>query len=203
MTPQQTRDPEPYLPSTREQWAQRVGDLTRELRRPEITPCAGELYITGNGRLQACISGIINDMAIRGGVPALWTDTEHPDLEDSLQWEVLPPPTNGANPQEDESRETTNELLPEAALYHGLNLEEGRHHVDAMDLDLEFRLYLNHTYGAALGYTSTPQLNDRWVQDHGANPLLAFADILDHMLQRPHTSFWHHRVYDWAQNKQH
>ena len=64
-------------------------------------------------------------------------------------------------------------------------------------MDRDFLQYLNHTYGPALGHTSTPQLNDRWVRDHGANPLLAFADILEHMRQKPHTSFWHTRINGW------
>ncbi len=66
-----------HLPDHPEQWEGRVRELIRELRRPDLMPCRGFLYRRdAAGQLSACIEGVINEMAIRNGLPALWVEME-------------------------------------------------------------------------------------------------------------------------------
>ena len=106
----------PYLPKNPDQWKRRIRELIAEMRRPDLTPCSGFLYRQdAAGNLSACIEGVINEMAIRNGLPALWVemDIEGDDAPITI-WEVEPPTPDGAEPTE-----TSNTVLMEALLYHG------------------------------------------------------------------------------------
>lgn len=122
--------PEQYLPANLAEWRQRVRDLISELRSPRLKPGRGHLYAqTSEENLLACIEGVVNEMAVRGGVPAEWVDMEidGPDDEPLTMWEILPPASEA-----DDNVESGNRALPEALLYHGFDMPDGNLVVDAL-----------------------------------------------------------------------
>lgn len=188
---------ERYLPHDISQWNERIAALTRELRRPDITPIKAYLYArTEDGVTCACIGGIINDLAIRGGINAEWTETDwllpSGEYSTGTAWETTVTPDDP-----DGSREENFSLpIPEAALYHGLNLEQNLPFYDLSEMSPEFWRFVNREHGAALGAESVVKLNDRHIGT-STNPLLLYADILDHMLGIPQANFWHPHVNQW------
>ena len=192
--------PETYLPENPTEWRRRVRDLIAELRRTDLNPSRGHLYAQNdNGDLMACIEGVINDMAIEGGVPATWVDMEidGPDEEPLTVWEVMPPETGQGN-----AVEYSNRALPEALLYHGFDMPDGNFVIDALDGDVEFiREVINGRHGASFGVDPGAGLNDSLVKQ-GVNPLLLAADILEHLLDKPLHSAWHERINAWADRGQ-
>lgn len=64
-------DPEQYLPANPGQWRARVQTLITALRDPQLAPCKQFLYLLDSaGQLAACYEGVVNEMAIRGGLAA-------------------------------------------------------------------------------------------------------------------------------------
>ena len=185
-----------HLPKNKDQWQTRVQELIRELRRPDLTPCRGFLYRQdADGNLSACIEGVINEMAIRNGIPAMWAEMEieGEDGEAITIWEIEPPTKNGA-----ETNETSNRALKEALLYHGFNMQDGHLAIDLLDCDPTFiRTVINVQHGTAFGTDYGARLNDKLVES-ATNPLTVTADILEHLLERLDRSIWHGQINRWA-----
>ena len=185
----------PYLPKNPEQWKGRIRELIAEMRRPDLTPCSGFLYRQdAAGNLSACIEGVINEMAIRNGLPALWVemDIEGDDGPITI-WEAEPPTPDGAEPTE-----TSNTVLMEALLYHGFDMPDGHLAIDILDCDPAFiRTVINERHGTSFGTDYGARLNDKLIE-RGANPLLVAADIFEHLLERPNRNIWHTQINDWA-----
>ena len=187
-------EPRMWLPHTPEQWRRRTVGLIAALRRPGLAPSRGHLYQrNANGTLSACIEGVVNDLAIRAGVPAYWIEMEvdGPDERPVTVWEAMP--------LQDDTSETTNRVLPEALFYHGLDMPDGAFYIDVLDCDREFiRRVLNGRHGISFEVEPAAGLNDSLIRQ-GANPLLVAADLLDHLMTRPLSSVWHPTVNYWAQ----
>ena len=181
-----------YLPANKDQWESRVRELIQELRRPDLTPHRGFLYHQdAAGNLSACIEGVVNEMALRNGLAAEWTELEieDDDGEPITVWEVEPTTSNGAEPTE-----TSNVALPEALLYHGFNMPEGRLEIDILDCDPAFiRTVINERHGTSFGADRGARLNDQLIK-RGTNPLLVVADMLEHLVERPNSSMWHSQI---------
>ena len=181
-----------YLPENDDQRKSRVHDLINEMRRPDLAPCRGFLYQRdADGNLSACIEGIVNEMAIRNGLPALWVEMKITEDDDKLItiWEVQPPTLDGTEPAE-----TSNAALPEALLYHGFNMPDGRLEVDILDCDPDFiQTVINERHGTSFGADYGAILNDKLIRQ-GANPLLVAADMLEHLLERPNLNMWHSQI---------
>ena len=190
-------DPEQYLPPGPEEWRGRIADLVRELRNPELEPGSGHLYRQEeNGPMTACVEGVINEMAIRGGLPAFWFDFE--DDDNATVWDAEQPDRDGTEPFGYRFVDAANVAIPEALLYHGLSVAEGRHVVDILECDSSFiRSVINDRHGVALGADTLPGVNDRLLKD-GANPLHVMADVFEHLLEKPAAGSWHPRVNRWA-----
>ena len=176
-----------YLPPSQEEWNARVQALITELRRPDLTPVSGVLYAqTDTGTRCACIGGVVNDMAIRGGLTASWLETDWlrkaGDHNPGNAWET----SRTQEYQGPDRNEPLNAPLPEACL----------HHTDIFDMNPTFRRYINREHRTALGYEDMVRLNDRHIGTQ-TNPLRLFADILEHMLGNGHTAFWHQLINDW------
>ena len=189
-----------HLPESPEQWRNRVQELIKELRRPDLTPSQDFLYRQDTaGTLSACIEGIVNEMAIRNGLPAEWLAMEIEDGEGTpiTIWEVKPPSRDGVEPIE-----TSNAALPEALLYHGFDMADGKLSIDILDCDPVFiRTVINTRHGMSFGASSGAVLNDQLIRQ-GANPLLIAADILEHLLDRPNRGIWDDRINHWATTRQ-
>ena len=90
--------------------------------------------------------------------------------------------------------DATNVAIPEALLYHGLSVAEGRHVVDILECDSSFiRSVINDRHGVALGADTLPGVNDRLLKD-GANPLHVMADVSERLPEKPDVDGWHPRV---------
>jgi hypothetical protein len=189
------RNPGQYLPTSPEQWRQRIRELVQELRRPDLTPCRGVLYEqVQNNAIGACVEGVINEMAIRGGVPATWEeyDLSEDDELTRITWEILPP--DDPRGAETESVPTA---LPEALLYHGFNIEDGGLCIDVLECDNAFiREVVNGRHNTSFGAAKAATLNDRMMAE-GVNTLLLTADIFEHLMERPNRNIWHHTVNPW------
>ena len=142
---------------------------------------------------------MINDQAIRGGVPMYWNEAEEfPDEDDDderlrLVWD-MEQPEFGHHFLKD-----TNVALPEALLYHGMALEDGGHVVDVMECDMGFvRRVVNDVHGVSFGALRTFRLNDE-AYGAGAHPLRLMADLLEHLMERGPLDSWHPRVNDWLE----
>ena len=185
-----------HLPENKCQWRTRVQELIRELRRPELAPCREYLYRQdADGNLSACIEGVVNEMAIRNGLPAMWAEMEieGEDGEAITIWEIEPPTRNGT-----EATETSNRALKEALLYHGFEMQDGHLAIDILDCDPTFiRTVINVRHGTSFGTDYGASLNDKLVGS-GANPLTVTADILEHLLEQLDRSIWHGQVNRWA-----
>ena len=183
------------LPESPDQWRSRVRALVAELRKPEITPCRGYLYtMDAQGKLNACIEGVINDMAIRAGIPADWTETtiQWEDDEHVTFWEAYP------DGDDKDTAGSANRALPDALLYHGFDMPEGQFLINALDCDPGFiRETINSKHGFAFGVLPAASLNDDLIEKD-VNPLLVTADLLEHLLTKPLSSIWHPRINGWA-----
>ena len=184
--------PEHYLPENLVEWRLRIRELIDELRNPNLLPGRGHLYAQAkDGRLLACIEGVVNEMASRNSVPAQWVNMEidGPDSEPLTIWEIMPPCH-----QNYDTVESSNRALPEALLYHGFDMPEGNLVVDALDCSPAFiREVINEKYGIAFGDDSAAVLNDK-LQRQDVNPLHVMADILEHVAEKPHSCIWHGRI---------
>ena len=189
-----------YLPESPEQWRSRVQELIQELRRPDLKPSQGFLYRQDNtGALSACIEGVVNEMTIRNGLPAEWVAMEIEDEQGTpiTIWEVEPPPPDGVEPIE-----TSNTALPEALLYHGFNMPDGKLSINILDCDPVFiRTVINTQHGTSFGANHGAILNDQLTRQ-GTNLLLLAADIFEHMLDRPNQGIWHGRINQWSARRQ-
>ena len=185
-----------YLPATPEEWQERLQALVQELRRPDISPIKGYLYAeTDEGAPCACIGGIINDMAIRAGLAADWEETDwllpSGDYAEGRAWDT----TRTEDYQGPDKDENLSVPLPEACLHHGFNLEDNLVHVTISDMDQAFLSHVNRAHHTALGAESIITLNDRHIGTP-TNPLRLFADILEHLANRP-ADIWHPRINSW------
>lgn len=189
-----------HLPESPKQWRIRVQELIQELRRPDLTPSRGFLYRQDTaGALSACIEGVVNEMAIRNGLPAEWLAMEIEDGEGTpiTIWEVEPPSPDGVEPIE-----TSNAALPEALLYHGFDMPDGKLSIDILDCDPVFiRTVINTRHGTSFGARSGAILNDQLISQ-GVNQLLIAADIFEHLLDRPNQGIWDGRINHWAAKRQ-
>lgn len=185
-----------YLPASPDQWAQRLQALLKELRRTDITPIKGYLYAkTADGTTCACIGGIINDMAIRSGLTAQWEETDwllpSGSYAAGTAWDITRT-QEYAGPDQEENLSVP---LPEACLHHGFNLEDNLVHITISDMNPEFWSYVNRVHHTALGAEHIISLNDRHIGTT-TNPLHLFADIIEHMADRP-ADLWHPSVNAW------
>ena len=188
-----------HLPESPEQWRSRVQELIEELRRPDLTPNQGFLYRQAAGALSACIEGIVNEMAIRDGLPAEWLAMEIEDWEGTpiTVWEVELPWRDGVEPIE-----SSNAALPEALLYHGFDMPDGKLSIDILDCDPVFiRTVINIRHGMSFGASRRAVLNDQIILQ-GGNPLIIAADIFEHLLDRPNRGIWDGRINHWATTRQ-
>ena len=189
--------PQIYLPKHPAHWRERMQALIHELRSPDLNPGLGHLYAKDEaGNLSACIEGVINEMAVRGGMPAAWAEMEIEGPDDGFLtiWEIYPPYRAG-----EEDPETVNRALPEALSYHGFNMPDGRFLLDVLDCDLGFiREAVNERHGVIFGAQQAENLNDDLVKQ-GANPLRLAADVLEHLMDRP-SNAWDERVNPWIKS---
>ena len=174
--------------------------LIEQMRNPNLSPCKGILYGKDlHGQMNACIDGVINEMAINNGVPSHWIELEDAVEDYPSIWEAEQPDRNGAEPFGIYYIDPSNTAIPEAVLYHGMSIVEGKHLVDVFNCDPQFvRDVINKKYETSFGTKSTAKLNDI-IFDNGANPLLMMADILEHLLDKPYTTGWHDRIRAWHQ----
>ena len=81
--------------------------------------------------------------------------------------------------------DATNVAIPEALLYHGLSVEEGRHVVDILECDHSLiRGVINDKHGAAMGADALPKIKDRLLKE-GSNPLHVMADVFERLPEKP------------------
>lgn len=192
-------NPEQYLPASRDEWQTRVRTLSDLLADRTLAPCNDFLYMQRqDGVMRACIEGVINKAAIDAGVPAEWLEAEHPDIDGLTYWDVEQPDRHGTHPFGRILAEPNNIALPEALLYHGICVVEGRSLFDVLDCDYEFiAACINTKHGAVLGCDRLDNVNRKLI-GQGANPLLVMSDVLRHLEGKPHCGFWHNRVSEWA-----
>lgn len=180
------------LPENSKQWRARVRELIQELRRKDLTPCRGALYRrNANGTMSACVEGVINDMAIRGGINAQWIEYETEDDAGNAitTWDAM-----CIASEQHRAIEPVNRALGHALLYHGMDLPGGQLIIDILECDPDFiRRVINEKHGITLGYQSGASMNDSLVSQD-ANPLLVAADIIEHLLEKPSRSPWHSRI---------
>ena len=153
-----------YLPGDLSTWQRRIEDLIAELRRPDLQPCSGFLYRKEAGQpLQACIDGVINEMAIRGGVPGAWTEYTDADDENVIFWDIEQPDRGGEEPFGLLFTDAPTVAMPEALFYHGLDVQDGQHIIDIMQCDPTFiRSVINGRHGLAMGTATTVKTNAAW-----------------------------------------
>lgn len=188
--------PEICLPENPTEWRRRVRGLIAELRRTNLNPSRGHLYAqNANGDLMACIKGVINDMAIEGGVPATWVDMEidGPDEEPLTVWEVMPPETD-----QSDTVETTNRALPEALPVPRLRYARWKlcHRRSGLRRRLLQRSHQQPV--RRIIWRQCGRWPERQLGQAGVNPLPLAADILEHLMDKPLRSAWHRRINAWA-----
>ena len=198
------------LPKTADQWRERVHKAVIELRRDDLVPCRRESYrLNPSGQIMASIQGVLNEMAIRNGLDAKWTEQPHwePEDNDPDGWtEGVHFRTSLNNPirhtyhqyQHDNPRTPTGSALPEALIWHGMKITpEGQHYTGVHLLDARVRkpLYLH----GCQNLTELPigMVNDmlyetkfHTVTSESINPLHTFADLMETLAEKPEHEFW-------------
>ena len=192
-------DPEQYLPASRAEWQERVTTLYELMGDRTLAPCNDFLYMRrGDGAMRACVEGVINKAAIDAALPVEWLECGHADLDDVVYWDVEQPDRGDTRPFGSIFVDSVNLALPEALLYHGMNVDEGKSLLDILDCDRDFiREFVNIKHGAVLGCDRLSKVNRKLI-GQGVNPLPLMADLLRHLVGKPHCGFWHPRVNEWA-----
>ena len=102
--------------------------------------------------------------------------------------------------QEKVVKGTLHRPWPAALYYHGFNASEGSVHIDIFDCDPDFiRGTINGKHGCSFGSDPAAGLHDKLVRQ-GVDALRMTADLLEHLLERPKSSLWHPRIYQWHQD---
>ena len=198
------------LPETDDQWRERVHKAVIELRRDDLVPCRRESYrLNPSGQIMASIQGVLNEMAIRNGLDAKWTEQPHwePEDNDPYGWpEGVHFRTSLNNPvrhtyhqyQSANPRTPTGSALPEALIWHGMKMTpEGQHYTSVHLLDAWVRkpLYLHGCQNLAelpIGMVNDMLYETKFhtVTSESINPLHAFADLMEALTEKPEHEFW-------------
>jgi len=136
------------LPKSRTEWQERVQRTISELRRTDLSPCVMECYWRSPaGHLSASIDGVLNEVAIRGGISAQWVEQPHwePDEDDPDGWQ------DGTRYRAATGEETSpaNSALREALVWHGMRVDEnGEHLTDVRTVAVPIRDYTRTVVGS-------------------------------------------------------
>ena len=188
------------LPKSRTEWQERVQRTISELRRTDLSPCVMECYWRSPaGHLSASIDGVLNEVAIRGGISAQWVEQPHwePDEDDPDGWQ------DGTRYRAATGEETSpaNSALREALVWHGMRVDEnGEHLTDIALLDPLIREPMITHQCESLTRLPIGLVNDLLYETRyhsfgpPINPLTAYANLMENLLEDPENDFWDPRV---------